>query len=421
MKFHRPFVSIFLIISSIALVACSSEEESDSQKEVIRPAKVHKVSMSESTLKRSYSAIVLPAQEVDLTFRVSGRIVELPIRSGQNVKKDDVIAVLDKRDFETEISRVNSQLEQARAQLKALTSGARVEDIAALEAAVRAAEAQVEAAQDQLTRSEDLFKRKVIAKANVDRDQTALRVSEADLEAKRQELAKGKAGARAEDVQAQEAAIRGLESNLKSLNDNREDATLRAPFDGMIAVRNVENFTNVQAKEPIAVLQALASPNLRFDVPAADVPAFAKAPSLGLTVVLDSLPDTEFTAKTSEFTPRADAATQTYRGRVSIENPTSEPILPGMTGILTVTAGGETTSEILIPVSALAANTDGSAFVWVVSNDNKVSKRPVVTGDARANLVTIKEGLAEGELIVVAGLSALQDSQTIKPITIVGD
>ena len=128
-----------------------------------------------------------------------------------------------------------------------------------------------------------------------------------------------------------------------------------------------------------------------------------------------------FDAKTSEFTPRADAATQTYRGRVSIENPTSEPILPGMTGILTVTAGGETTSEILIPVSALAANTDGSAFVWVVSNDNKVSKRPVVTGDARANLVTIKEGLTEGELIVVAGLSALQDSQTIKPITIVGD
>ena len=421
MKFHRPFVSIFLIISSIALVACSPEEDASSQKEVIRPAKVHKVAMSESTLKRSYSAIVLPAQEVDHTFRVSGRIVELPIRSGQNVKKDDVIAVLDKRDFETEINRVNSQLEQARAQLKALTSGARVEDIAALEAAVRAAEAQVEAAQDQLARSEDLFKRKVIAKANVDRDQTALRVSEADLEAKRQELAKGKAGARAEDVQAQEAAIRGLESNLKSLNDNLEDATLRAPFDGMIAVRNVENFTNVQAKEPIAVLQALASPNLRFDVPAADVPAFAKAPSLGLTVVLDSLPDTEFTAKTSEFTPRADAATQTYRGRVSIENPTSEPILPGMTGILTVTAGGETTSEILIPVSALAANTDGSAFVWVVSNDNKVSKRPVVTGDARANLVTIKEGLAEGELIVVAGLSALQDSQTIKPITIVGD
>ena len=92
-----------------------------------------------------------------------------------------------------------------------------------------------------------------------------------------------------------------------------------------------------------------------------------------------------------------------------------------MTGILTVTAGGETTSEILIPVSALAANTDGSAFVWVVSNDNKVSKRPVVTGDARANLVTIKEGLTEGELIVVAGLSALQDSHSIKPITIVGD
>ena len=416
----------FALLTLIVLVvsACNQSEEIAGQSEAqpIRPVKTVVVTKSVEKIERSYSAVVLPAQEVELSFRVSGRITELAVRSGQNVKKGDVIAELDKRDFHSEVTRLQSQLEQAEAQLTALTSGARAEDVAALEAAVAAAEAEAQAARDQLSRSERLFKRRVVSKAKVDQDQIAVRVAEAQLEAKKQELIKGKAGARAEDVAAQEAAIRGLKSNLQSLNDNLADATLRAPFDGVVATRAVDNFANIQAKEPIVRLQALTTPNLTFDIPAADVPSFAKAKKIELSVTLDSLPGTVFIAQRREFSTQADPSTQTYRGRVAIENPQGEPILPGMTGVLTAAVSETSKSSLNVPILAVAAEPDGTSFVWVVPNgDNKVAKRPVKTGSVSGGSILVSEGLIEGDVVVSAGLSALQEGMAVKPISAVGE
>ena len=419
----RPLRFAVPVLAALTVSACTEEQEGTNQSSAptIRPVKTVVVTTKTEKIERSYSAVVLPAREVELSFRVSGQITKLPVRGGQNVKQGDVIAELDKRDFEAEITRVQSQLEQAEAQMTALKSGARVEDVAALEASVDAVAAEVEAARDQLERSEQLFKRQVVSKAKVDQDKTALRVTEANLEAKRQELAKNTACARAEDLAAQEAVIKGLRSNLQSLEDNLADATLRAPFDGIIATRAVDNFANVQAKSPIVRLQALTTPNLTFDIPAADVPPFAKAEKLDLSVVLDSLPGTTFEAQRSEFSTQADQATQTYRGRVSIQNPKNEPILPGMTGVLTVAVSESSRTSLSVPIVAVAAEPDGASFVWIVDDGNKVAKRAVETGMVSGGLVLVKEGLKDGDRVVSAGLSALQVGMVVKPISAVGE
>ncbi len=105
-----------------------------------RPAKVFTVPESSSDIERIYPAIVCPSREVELSFRVSGRIVELPIRASSSVAKEDVIAQLDTRDFEVEIERLTSQLEQAEANLAVLKSGALPEEFIGLEASVQAAQ-----------------------------------------------------------------------------------------------------------------------------------------------------------------------------------------------------------------------------------------------------------------------------------------
>ena len=58
------------------------------------------VSPAPTTIERSYPAVVLPARQAELAFKVSGRIVELPIRAATEVKKGDLIAQLEKREFE---------------------------------------------------------------------------------------------------------------------------------------------------------------------------------------------------------------------------------------------------------------------------------------------------------------------------------
>ena len=230
-----------LAVTALCPVASTAQQVADAP----RPAKVATVQSSDPVFQRRYPGIVKPSQEVVLSFRVSGRVIELPVRASTRVKEGDVIARLDPRDFETQIAQLNSQLDQANAQLRQLRSGARDEEIAAMEAAVEAVQAQVDQARDQATRSRALFEKELVAAVVVEQDDTNLRVAEAELRAKLEELAIGRAGGSLEEVEAAEAAIRGLDTQIQTARDNLADATLRAPFDGIIARRNIENFANI--------------------------------------------------------------------------------------------------------------------------------------------------------------------------------
>ena len=418
-----PALASTVLLAGLA-VGCdpSDEPEERAERASPRPVKTVVVTARPVEIRRVYPAVVLPGREVALSFRVSGQIVELPVRGALRVEKGDVVARLDTRDFEAELARLKSQLAQAKAQLRALTSGARAEEVAALEAEVAAARAEAEAAAAQLERSRALFRRNVIAKARLDGDRTKLKVAEAALEAKRQNLIKGRAGAREEEVAAQQAAVDGLETSVAAAEASLADATLRAPFGGIVARRLVENFTNVQAKEPIAVLHKLDTLQLSFDVPGPDVTALAGRTSLSSSVVLNNLPGREFAASLAEFSTQADPATQTYRARVAISAPKDTVVLSGMAGSVVVTDTDTERAGYAIPLTALASGADGTPFVWVVAGEkNEVSRRAVKLGEVGGAAVAVLDGLNEGDVVVTAGVSALREKMRVRPIAAVGE
>ncbi len=400
-----------LALLSLSLAACSQEEQSPM--EVIRPVKTFVVVAESSIQEKSYPAIVLPAQQAELSFRTSGQIIELPIKAATQVKEDDVIAKLDTNDLQSQVTVLESQKEQAEAQLEALTSGARTEDLAALKASIVAAEAQVRAAKDQRNRTQQLFEKGIVAKAKLDADQAQLDVAEAQLEAARQELIKGESGARQEEVAAQIAAIKGVEANLNIARDQLSYATLRAPFDGIIARRDVDNFANVQAKQTIAILQKLDRLELSFDIPGPDVAKASRDQTPNITVQLDAVSDKSFEAELVEFTTLADSSTQTFRGRVAIDQPEDVIVLPGMIGQVTITDNGNGAIVLLIPGTAIASGPSGGTYVWIVEN-NTVAKRDVTVGDASDDRVAIVDGLEEGETVVTAGVSFMQEGMKVR-------
>ena len=151
--FSSPGTVVVGILVSLSMVGCSDEQ---TKTEVIRPVRTASVTASPATTRRTYPAVVLPTQQAELAFKVSGRIVELPIRAAAEVKKGDTIAQLDKRDFESAVKRLESQLDQANAQLAEMKAGAREEDMAKLEAKVKAAESQVATQKTQVDRTRRL-------------------------------------------------------------------------------------------------------------------------------------------------------------------------------------------------------------------------------------------------------------------------
>ena len=402
-----PLLAFLVLIIS----GCTPEEEG--VVDVVRPVKTFVVAAESSVREKSYPAIVLAAQQAELSFRTSGQIVELPIKAATQVKEGDVVAKLDTRDLQSQVTILESQKEQAEAQLDALTSGARAEDLAALKANIAAAEAQVAAARDQRNRTQQLYEKGIVAQAKLDADQAQLEVAEAQLEAARQELIKGESGARQEEVAAQIAVIKGIEANLNIARDNLSYATLRAPFDGIIARRDVDNFANVQAKQTIAILQLLDRLELSFDIPGPDVAKASSDQTAKITVTLDAVTDKSFEAELVEFTTLADSSTQTFRGRVAIDQPEDVIILPGMIGQVTITDEGDGTQVISIPGAAIASDPSGSTYVWIVEND-AVARRDIKVGSAAGDRVVVVDGLREGETVVTAGVSFLQEGMKVR-------
>lgn len=418
--------SLGSLIVGLLLVGCSPAEEQGAVSKItkVRPVKTLVVKSIAPIFERTYSATVLPSQETDVSFRVSGRIIELPFKNGVQVKKGDVIAQLDKRNFEANIVQIESKLLQSQEQMQELKSGSRAEDIAAFEAEVSAAQAEVLAANSQVARSRKLFKKKILAKVKLDQDVTSLRVAEARLVAKKQALIKGKTGAREVELAIQQAVIDGIQSQLDVAKNDLSDATLRAPFSGTITSRKVQNFSNIQAKDTVATLQNLKSLDAIFNVPASDVAKLAAIVAVGeldLNITLESIPGRTFKATRNEFSTKADTATQTYRGRVTIEDLAGRVVLPGMTGVLIVSAKLDT-ATIMLPLSSIASSAQGKPFIWIVDSvSSKTSQREITIGDASGANIVITKGLQEGEIVVTAGFSALQDGMVVKPITVIGE
>ena len=370
---------------------------------------------------RRYPGIVLPSQELELSFRISGTLVELPIRASQQVKSGDVIAQLDTRDLLSQAAQLQSSIDQAQAQLDALRSGARDQEIAALEAGIDAAQAQLDQAEERVERSRELAQRGTVAAATLDQDEASLRVAQADLRAREEELSLAREGARPEEIASAEAALRGLEAQLKTVEDSISDATLRAPFDGIIARRHVENFVNIQAGQAVALLQALRVIHVSFDVPAPDVTELTASGPGTITnkVRLDALPGQEFASETVEFSVQAASGTQTYRGRVAVDVPQDAVILPGMVGTVISSAPGPEPA-IYVPLTSVAAASDGSGKVWIVDAGGVVYERAVRLGEVSGASVEVTEGLSPGETIVAAGIMALLPGMSVRPVTKIG-
>lgn len=411
------YIGAVLVVLNVSLATLSSAQE-----QAVRPAKVVDVVATDTTVSKRYPASVLPSREIELSFKVSGQVIDLPVRAASNVEAGDVIAQIDRRDFENQIAQLQSQRDQAMAQLDALKAGAREEEIVALEAAVESAQAQVDQTQEALSRAEELLSRGVSTRAQVESAQANFRVAEANLRAQQEQLRIGQVGGRPEEIAAAEAALRGVDVQMKVAEDALSDTTLVAPFNGIVARRDIENFANVQAGQNIVLLQGLDVVHLAFDIPGPDVTELTRngLDQVTNTVIFDALPGQEFDGEVVEFSVQADSATQTYRGRVAVEVPEGAVILPGMiANVISATPGSA--AQILVPLSSIAAAPDGAPFVWLVDDAGKVSQRDVTLGAATGAKVVVENGLSEGDVVIAAGVSEILEGMMIRPIRSVGN
>ena len=341
-------------LSLICLTAgCSRQNETRS--EVARPVKTMVVAAGNQPLVRSFPGKVEASKRAELAFQVPGLLVKLPVKEGQKVAKGELIAQLRQDEFQARLKTVQGQLDQARATLVALQLGERPEERLRREAQLSAAEAKLANAKTEFDRYGRLVKTSAVSRAEYELAETAYRVAQEDQKAALQVFEKGGV-ARKEDIDAQEAQVRTIEGRLAEANLQLRDSTLRAPYDGVIAQRFVEERQTIIANKPAVTFQNVDEIDIVVDVPEAAIAADIRSPAITQMVAeFSAAPGRQFPVRIKEVAQVADPTTQTFQVRVAMKAPRGVTVLPGMTATVTSTyrRPGTQGKRILVPISAV--------------------------------------------------------------------
>jgi RND family efflux transporter MFP subunit len=358
----RVFPLLVVMVQSVLLsVGCGQEEVQE--KSYIRPVKAMQLSNELELGQAWFPGRAKAHQQVELSFRVSGPLVARPVNVGDRVKKGQLVARIDPRDFEVDVRNVRGRLERAKA---------------------------------TMIRAKSDFRRV----SNIMREDPGA-VSEALLDQKRG------------DYDAAVAEVRSLEAELDSAKDQLRYTYLKAPFDGTVVATYIESFEDVRAKQRIVRILDSDLIEVIIDIPESMI---SLSPYVkNLFVEFDAFPGRHVPAKIYEIGTEASQTTRTYPVTLIMEQPKDFTILPGMAAKATGEAHPPEevmTQGFIIPVSSVFTSSEKLTYVWVVDEQTMtVKRREVKTGEMRDQGIEIVNGLIKGEWVVTAGVNTLQEGQ----------
>ncbi len=222
-------------------------------------------------------------------------------------------------------------------------------------------------------------------------------------------------------VDAKKADFKVAKAQAARAQKSFDDTKLKAPFDGIVADKFVENFENIKAKQPIVNLQDISFVEFIINAPEQDVfhidditevSADKLGPIIG-NIRLESLPNKSFPVHLKEYATEADPNTQTYEITLTMENPDNINIFPGMTATFIPEITSETKDTYLVPVTAVFPGENNQNYIWVISDDGTVKKIPVEVGPMENDYIQIHTSEKKGTSIVTAGTAYIQEGMKV--------
>jgi len=345
-----------LALAALAPSACRRAEEAPAPE--IRPVRVATIAKRSLGDVAVLTGTVQAETEINLSFRIDGRLIERAVNVGDAVEPGQIVA------------RLDAQNEEA--------------GLLSARAVSSAAVAQLAEARDNFGRMRDLVAENAVSRSAFEQAEVRMKTAESQVDS----------------TQAQVL-----------LSENRLSYTrLASDVAGVVTAQGAEVGEVVGAGRMIVQLAREGGRDAVFDVPARiknNAPAIAD-----ITVVLTSDPKVTAAGRVREVSPRADPVTGTFRVRVGLIHPPAAMRLgTTVTGRMSLPAS----AGIEIPASAVS-RADRQSSVWIVDPaTSTVSQRRVeVASSADPASVVVASGLKPGDVVVTAGVQALRPGQKVR-------
>lgn len=343
-------------------------------------------------------------------FVSEGLIDELPsLDLGTKVKEGQEIVWLDPSEYQLKLAAAQAGLDSAKRELEKLHAWRRPEEIRQAQAARDEAAARAAVAESDLERAKQLVGRTAISQAEYDRMEAEMKMARAALDRADAEWTLAKAGPTKEEIAVAEAAVAQAEAEVVRAQWEVDKTTIRAPYDGVVTDRYVDEGERVTAMPRVEIMEIM---DLSFLVAQLGVPerhiGQIQIGDLARVYMKGSVqPVPGIVALMND---KVDPSNRTFRIRVAIRNDERQ-FKVGQ--FVRVELQVESSPDALtIPAEAIAY-TGGEAHVFVF-DDGRVRKRAVELGVANADAAEVLSGLVEGEQVVVDDPSILSDGMSVE-------
>lgn len=358
----RTFSAAGLVLASTLALASCTEEKAESKPE-IRPVKIVEIAKATNVRALEFSGSVKSRTEMNLGFRIAGKVTERLVDIGDRVRPGDVLAHVDPTDYKLAVDSAAANL--------------------------AAADKAVETAKFAIDRANGLFKKDALPKAQVEQAQLAYDQA----------------------VSTRTATAAAFEQAKNQLSY----AELKSDRDGIVTSVGADRGQVVAAGTPVVTVVAEDEKEVQIAVPENDIADFK--PGKAVKARFWSNSALVFDGKVREVSGSADPQSRTFSVRVSLPN--DPRVLIGMTATVQAEASGGP-DTITVPLSALAEK-DGGKIVWTVDRKAAtVHARPVKVADFTADGVGVTEGLKPGDLVVSAGTQFMTENLKVKLPDIIG-
>ncbi len=344
-----------------ALAACDSELEAPPP-ERVRAIKPYHVNEPAGGDVRRYSGEIVPSDTSVLSFAVAGTVASVAVTAGEKVEAGQVLARLDPKRFQLDVEASRSELTAARAKFVDKRS--------------------------TLDRQRKLFEKGWVARAALDQATAAFEAAEGEVN-----LARARLGTAERDF---------------------ANTSLSAPFDGVIASRNIEPFEEVSIGKAAFLVNSKGAMEVDLTVPDAIVQRLAVG--LPAQVEVATLAGCGCTGRVSEIGATSGAA-----GAVAVKVAllaAESGLLSGMTAeVKLVLSGSGSERGFLVPLAAIApGDQKADGYVFKFDGEAGVVRRVPIKGGhgASENLIEIVDGIGSGDIVAAAGVSFLRDGQRVK-------
>ena len=308
-------------------------------------------------------------EDVTLTPKVAGRLMQVKVKTGQQVRKGQVLAVLDRRDQDAQVGALSAQVEVSRA-------------------GVAQAKAELDSALRERDRYARLLKEGYATKQELDSRETAYQSALAAFNRAR-------------------ASVNQAQANLQAQSVNRSEFTLVAPIDGVVLDDySLTPGTLLSTATPVVRIANVDRIKAVLQVP--EVQASAVAVGMKARITAESLAGEKVEGHVSVVRPYVDTSTRTVQVEVSVNNKAlGFRLKPGMFARVFLVEKSAS-NALVVPSDSLR---DGKIFMV---KDGKAIQAAVQTGLVLPDVVQVTSGVSSGDLVVVSGGSALKNGDPVQ-------